>query len=586
MEVIVVGAVVFGLAYAFTHRGEKRPTKDEWQSGPAAASGATSAKLSTAAAVPGVQLKAGSQRAASVQLGRIEGRQLLRNEVFIVGIAMSAAILVIFGVVWASNNIGAQNSWRYWLAMLPVFTLAFAGLTLVAVNAAALRSSRDGTDELFGSLPAIDATRVVGHLGSVWMAFVVQALFVAGSVLIGALVTHHFGAIDAASVGDVVVSFVLVMCAVSLGVALSRWLPHPLVALAALVALGIGGSAIGGIGGHHWSLTRQLSIWPRYPDHDWAFAVRPTWWHAAYLLSLAAVVAVAAVARHRRDRVVAGLAAVAIALAAITGLIQTRPMNDADAGRIAAMVADPVAHSTCRSNGGLTLCAYHDYADMADTWERELTDPFAAVPPERQDDGFTVVWRERLLGRLDPAVKQRLDIDELTAKWGRDRSTWNGAAVNGDDSNPVNRLALGLWAVGLPLVAEDGAPCSVSGQARGVVALWVAAQGKRADAARGFVSGSWSEVKSADNEFDVAPEWLDGYVWTGDVTPPVLWSKNDIAAAKALVDLDPTAVRGEVWSGWSHWLDPASSTDELLASLGLSSPGPVAAAPPGTSACA
>lgn len=580
MEVIVIGAVVFGLAYAFTHRGDKREAKDDWQSGPKA----TATAATTAATGP--ELKAGTQRAASVQLGRIEGRQLLRNEAFIVGVAMSVAVLVIFGVVWASDNIGAQNSWRYWLAMLPVFTLPFAGLTLVAVNVAALRSARDGTDELLGSLPATDATRVLGHLGSVWMAFVVQALFVAGSVLIGLLVTHHFGAIDGASVGDVVVSFALVACAVSLAVALARWLPHPLVALASLVALGILGSAIGGIGGHHWSLTRQLSIWPRYPDHDWAFAVRPTWWHAAYLLSLAAVVAVAAVARHRRDRVVAGFAAVAIALAAITGFIQTRPMNDADAGRIASMVADPVARSTCRSNGGLTLCAYRDYADIADTWERELTQPFEAVPPDRQADGFSVVWREPRLGRLDPAVKRRLDIDALTAQWSRDQSTWNGVVVNGTDSNPVNRLALGLWSVGLPIVAAQGVPCSVSGQARGVVALWVAAQGKDTAAAKGFVAGSWSGVHTAENGFDIEPEWLDGYVWNGDITPPVLWSKNDIVAAQELVGLDPAAAREAVWSGWQKWLDPATGTDELLTDLGLSSVGPVAAAPTGIVPCA
>ena len=134
------------------------------------------------------------------------------------------------------------------------------------------------------------------------MALIVQALFVAAVFVIGNLVNHHFGTIDAASIGDVVVSFVLVACACSLGVALARWLPHPVVAPASLVALAIGASAIGAIGGKHWSLSRQLSIWPRYPDHDWAFAIRPTWWHALYLLALGAAVAIVALARGRRDR--------------------------------------------------------------------------------------------------------------------------------------------------------------------------------------------------------------------------------------------------------------------------------------------
>ena len=585
MEAIVIGSLVFGLAYAFTHRGGKGAATDEWQPG-ARGSGPVAASVTTlACTAPASPLTAGSQRAASVQLARIEGRQLLRNEVFIVGIAMSVAMLVVFGVIWASDNIGAQNSWRFELAMLPVFTLPFAGLTLVAVSVAALRSSRDGTDELFGSLPASDATCIVGHLGSVWMAYVVQVLFLIGSVLTGLFVTHRFGAIDAASVGDIAVSFGLVVCAVSLGVALARWLPHPLVAIASLVVLGIAGSAIGGIGGHHWSLTRQLSIWPRYPDHDWAFAIRPTWWHAAYLLSLAAVVAIAAVARHRRDRVVAGLGALAVALAVITGVVQTRPMSNHDADRIAAMVADPAGNSTCREREGLTLCAYHDYADITDTWAKELTAPFAAVPRERRDDGFTVLWREPMLDRLDPAVQQRIDIETLTSEWAADPSIWNGVTINGTDSNPVNRLALGLWSVGLPNVASQGVPCSVGGQARGVLALWVAAQGKDTDAARSFVSGSWSGVNNPEHGFDFSPEWRDGYVWNGDVTPPVLWSKNDIAAAQALVNLDSTTVRDAVWSDWTRWTDSATATDELLASLGLAPAGAIAEPPSGTVVC-
>lgn len=573
MEVIVLGAVVFGLAYAFTHRGGTRAGSDDWQPG------------HTAAATGQRHVAFGTQRSASVQLARIEGRQLLRNEVFIVAIAMSIAILVVFGVIWASDNLGARNSWRYWLALLPVFTLPFAGMTLVAANLAALRSRRDGTDELFSSLPATDATRVVGHLGSGWMAFVVQAIFVLGFFLNGWFVTDHFGAIDTASIGDIAVSFMLVACAVALAVALARLLPHPLVALAALVALGIGGSALGGIGGHHWSLTRQLSIWPRYPDHDWAFAVRPNWWHAAYLLALAMVVAVVAVARQRRDRSIAILAAVAVTLAVVTGFVQTRPMTDSDADRIASMIADPVRHSTCHTTDGLTLCAYQDYADITSVWATGLIAPFAAVPSVRQADGFTVVWREPGLDRLDPAVQERIDNDALTARWDRDPATWNGVAVVGTDSEPVNRLALGLWSVGLPLVASEDSPCSVSGQARGVVALWIAAQGKSADAATSFVSGSWSGINNSDSGFDIPPGWIDGYVWNGDEIPPVLWSKGDIGAARALVGIDSLTVRDVVWADWAHWTDSTTGTDQLLASLGLEPVGPSTPPPAGTVAC-
>jgi hypothetical protein len=578
VEVIALGALVFGLAYAFTHRGGNRTTTDNWQ--PAQ----ISATLGEVAGAGDVRY--GTQRAAAVQLGRIEARHLLRNETFIVGVFMSIAIVVVFGVIWASDNLGSQNSWRFWMAILPAFTLPFAGLTLVAVNLAALRSRRDGAEELLGSLPATDTARVVGHLGSMWTALAVQAVFVAATIINGKFVNHRFGVIDAASIGDVAVSFVLVVCASSLAVALARWLPHPIVALGALVAIGIGGSAIGGIGTEHWSLTRQLSIWPRYPDHDWAFAVRPTWWHAIYLLALGALVAVAAVARTRRDRPVAILAALIAVIAAVAGFVQTRPMSDGDADRIAATIADPIAHSTCSTHDGLVLCAYRDYADITDVWADELTAPFAAVSPQRRSDGFTVVWRELHLDRLDPAVRRRIDADALTATWEADPATWNGVTIDGTESVPVNRLALGLWSAGLPLIATpEGTPCAVGGQARGVVALWVAAQGKTVGWARRLVTGSWSGVRNPDNGYPVPASWIDGYVWVGDRTPPVLWSATDIAAAEALVGLEAATVRDTLWSDWPHWIDATTTTDELMTALGLAPVGTPDGTPEGTLAC-
>ncbi len=573
MMILVIGAV-FGLAYAFTHRGSDRPTTDSWQP----------VKVTTRPD-GAADVKLGTNTAAALQLARIEGRQLLRSEAFIVGISMSVAILVIFGVIWASDSIGSENSWRAWLALLPAFSLPFAGLALVAVNLAALRARRDGAEELFSTLPVAEATRAVGHLGAMWMAFVVQALFVAVTVVEAVFVRRQFGTIDAASVGDVAVSFVLVACACALGVALARWLPHPLVALAALVVLGIGASAIGAIGGKHWSLTRQLSIWPRYPDHDWIFAVRPTWWHALYLLALGVGVAVAAVARTRRDRPVAMIAAVVVVVAVVAAVAQTRPMTERDAQRIASMVADPELHSDCRINDGLTLCAYRDYADIIDLWSEELTAPFAAVAPQRRASGFTVLWREPSLDRLDPAVRRRIDIAAIAASREADPDTWNGVEIEGTEWSPVNRLALGLWSVGLPLTAAADAPCYVGGQARGVVALWVAAQGQSVKAAERLVTGSWSGVDNSDNPYDLPVSWIDGYVWTGDRTPPALWAATDLAAARTLVGLEPAAVQDVLWADWPRWTDPATTTDELMTALGQTAAGPVAGMPDGARQC-
>ena len=250
------------------------------------------------------------------------------------------------------------------------------------------------------------------------------------------------------------------------------------------------------------------------------------------------------------------------------------------------MVADPMAYSTCRGTDGLRLCAYHDYADIAGVWAEELTEPFAAVAPQRRASGFTVVWREPRLDRLDPAVRERLDAAGLAGGWARDPAQWNGVTIEGTASNPVNRLALGLWSVELPLVVgNSGLPCAAGGQARGVIALWVAAQGKAVEAASNFVTGSWSDINGDDSAVELPAGWLDGYVWAGDVIPPVLWSAADISAAQALVALQPSAVRDVLWADWPRWASATTTTDELMGALGLEHLGPAGPAPAGIVPC-
>ena len=584
MEVIVLVGVVFGIVYAFTHRGGTRTDEpDAWLTAGAPATTASASSMTSVTPQLSGPVQLGTQGQAARRLAIIEGRQLAHHEAFVVGIALSITTIVLFGFVWDAGEASTVNTWRYTFGILPAFTLPFAGMTLVAVNMAALRSRRDGTGELFSSLPVNDVARVGGHIGGGWSALVVQAGFVTATAIVGRAVNHHYGAIDAASVGDVAVSFVLVFCAVALGVALARWLPHPLVAFAALVVLAGVGSAIGGIGNHHWSPTRQLSIWPRFPDHDWAFAIRPSWSHALYLLALGVLVTIAAVARRRRDRFVALAAVLAIGVAAVAGWIETRPMGSNDAARIAAMVADPVAHSTCRELGGLRLCAYADYADIVDLWAEQLSQPFAAVPAERRAAEFSIIWRETSLDRLDPAVQRRLDIEALTTDWASDHSSFNGAAGDGTDAMEMNRLAIGLWAVVLPTQPVDDTPCAVGGQARGVVALWVAAQGKSTRDARSFLDGSWSEIDNLD--LDIPDSWRGGYLWNVDQTPPVLWSPTDIAAARAVVELDPSAVRELLWSDWTRWTDPATTTDELLIAMHLDPVGAPQTSPLGIVSC-
>ena len=156
----------------------------------------------------------------------------------------------------------------------------------------------------------------------------------------------------------------------------------------------------------------------------------------------------------------------------------------------------------------------------------------------------------------------------------------------GTESNLINRLAVGLWSVGLPLMPAGEAPCWAGGQARGLVALWVAAQGMNGNDAKHLVSGTWNGLgEEHGSNTGVPAEWIDGYIWIGDATPPVLWSAPDIVDAQAMLTLDTTLVRDTLWADWEQWSDPTATTADLMTELGAVPTGGRSAVPSGLVAC-
>ena len=105
----------------------------------------------------------------------------------------------------------------------------------------------------------------------------------------------------------------------------------------------------------------------------------------------------------------------------------------------------------------------------------------------------------------------------------------------------------------------------VAGQARGVVAMWLAT--RAADGAALAHSASvdpWS-AEAIDRRLPDSHECR---------VPPVVWSAQDLAAARAVLALPDTQVAPVVRDGWPRWSDPRTGTDELLAALGLRAVGP------------
>ena len=189
----------------------------------------------------------GTQRAASVQLARVEGRQLLRNEAFLVGIFMSIAILVIFGLVWASDSLGR--------AELMAVLAGPAARVLSAVRRddvggdeprrAARQARRDRGAVRFTPCLSHDSSSSGISVPCGWRW---SSRSCSSRQRLRAAVPDRPLRRDRRGRASVTssVSFVLVVCAGSLAVALARWLPNPLAALGSLVVLAFVGSVIGG----------------------------------------------------------------------------------------------------------------------------------------------------------------------------------------------------------------------------------------------------------------------------------------------------------------------------------------------------
>ena len=163
-------------------------------------------------------------------LARAEGRLLLLHPVFLAGVALSAAFVVVAG---------RDSDSTYWLVVVVDFPLALA--TLLVVNFAALRSRRDNTEELYGSLAASPIARTAAHLLSAAWAAAAAALLTAATFLYfgGAgegLVTEE-GTKAVPGVLELAQGPVGVVVLGALGLALARWLPSLVAAPVAVVAL-------------------------------------------------------------------------------------------------------------------------------------------------------------------------------------------------------------------------------------------------------------------------------------------------------------------------------------------------------------
>lgn len=513
---------------------------------------------SGSATEPTLRGERGTARQVAAALGRVEARELSLSPWFSAGLGLLAVIYVVLAIVYSSDN---GEVWSEVAGLAPWFAHPLAGMTIVATHRAVTRPQRDGTDELFDTCPAPPVTRVAGVLRSAVVPLVAFTVFLAiywGTVFVRSPDLH--GPIEAEGIAHVLASLVLLVGAVGLGVLLGSWLRFGLVPVVAVVAVGLVSLGLATSGDPGWNGLSTLSTFGPQVDSPLLQPLVSVWWYAAWMAALSALVAVGAMLRHRRDRPMWVVAVGLVTVAMASALMATRPIGGDAAAEVASHISDPGDHQRCQPVDAdlLQVCTYDGYHELRDRLVAGLVPLAAVLPPDLPP----VTIRQGFEGdpaELPPAVRSRLrDVPAVG-----DREVRVGFAA-ADDAVSAAVLRVAFLTLGLDTQRIEGpVPRSIAGEARGVVALWLAARNLDADAAARLASYQGSGADAFER----------GLAWPGGCGP-VVWSPQDLAAARAVLALPAAEVQAVIAGDLARWSSPAASTDDLLAVLGLASQGP------------
>ena len=418
------------------------------------------------------RVEGAAPRLAVRALARVETVRMLRHPV-----TVAAALFLVGSWVSAWFAIGTT---RY-----PVLQnldrdsaigtmMLLGGAALIVGNLAVLRGHRDGITRLSQVLILPDDARTLAHLLALLpLAGVGAVLIVARMAVlaIGATAAGHPNPYELA-VGP---AGVLLLGA--LGVLLGRLTRSAvaaplalLVLLASLVALeplAHGGKAL-------WLALPGGSALQMATPID--LMARPAGAHLAYVLGLAALLAVAALLRAgARGFRVAVAGAVALACAVAGGTAQLSPPSDAVAATRTAVMTHPSQHETCRELGQVTYCAFADFSRWIPAWNTVVQAVVARVPAAARPARLTVRQRFVIL-----AFNRGTGPEHLLDEWRADDAGAIGVDTDWGDSPAAANLAaqvayrLVTGQTGEAHVEERGGATACGGA--GVLVVWLAGQ--------------------------------------------------------------------------------------------------------------
>jgi hypothetical protein len=572
---------------------------------------------------PAVERAAGrAPRSAVWALARSEGGRLTRHPIFLGGVLLSAVAFVM-----ATKNrapVLHRDDILAGAALLPL-----AGATMLVSNLAALRSLRHGTGELFDSTITTRQRRTMGHLLSVGWAAGGAALM----VLLFMLYLVSLDPVGVPSAFEVLTGPAVVALLGALGVFVATWWRSVAAGPVVLVGVGALQLALSLLVAHNVEGTsglRWLAPWVSLTNNDGTppreLVIRPAGWHLMYVLALTVALGSLALVRSGLRLRRGGLVGLATVVAVWSGVMQTLPPSGTQLLELAAMVEHPERYQACEAEASVRYCAYPAYAPWIERWQAVVTPVMAKVPMTAHPAGLLVqqsflfdasgsdVPGEAIERLSDPGTGRPLSPNgpaiHVGASWLRGQPDTDEEYREQGEADQELALALGISAriVGLPgphegvvLTAEDAdrlldglAPderegartfifpgaaypgCEVAGQARGMVALWLAGQATPGTASllRSLVARDHPRVLRYDDGTGTRSELAHGldigggvyYVFTGGL---LSWSWHEAAYAVQMLDRPAGQTAALLEAHWDALIDPATRADEAIAMLGL-----------------
>jgi hypothetical protein len=298
---------------------------------------------------------------------------------------------------------------------------------LVCVNAAALRSRRNGTVHQFDVLAMEPWRRTAAHVLSVVPFAALSALVVTVEFTWQALKP---GAIGHGSIGELAVGPLTVLLAGVVGVLLARLVPSPFAPMLFVVAaylLVMVASSVEAEGAWVGRLSPVL-----FSENSGGDPVpsdllgRPAAWHAIYLVGLCALLICAALllsgGRTLGVKVAAGLALATTAAGAIGQI----PHDTAalEAARKTASTA-PQKVQSCTTIDGSTYCSFPEWTVVRDDWAEVVARVRSAAGGSADDARLTVRQRIDTSGgiEVDSTLTPSDTPGEVTVgtRWGGNR---------------------------------------------------------------------------------------------------------------------------------------------------------------------